>query len=325
MKRAFDPAALTGQVTFVTGPEKNCGKTSFLLAALAAWRQARAEAGRSWPLALLTVGYDGEVRDWLSGQRKPGAPLQVGDYYITVERFLRAGGCCPEIVALVPGSGALGRCCIARATRPGLAALVGPEGNAGLGAAIAWLRAELAGCTILVDGAINRITQLAAVPDARLAYVLRLDRAGLNRAVERLQRLALLLQLPAAPAGETALALEAAADQAGAAIADQASADPALYSLADALTSESLQRLPAACRRLVVEDFTKIFLTAAELRAGLAGRQLYSRAAIECVALVAVTRGVDDDEVARRLPDPFIQQRLLFNPYRLAEPLTGDR
>jgi hypothetical protein len=40
---------------------------------------------------------------------------------------------------------------------------------------------------------------------------------------------------------------------------------------------------------------------------------------------VAVTRGLGDGELARQLPEPFIKQRLLFNPYRQAEPLTGER
>jgi|GEM_PF-4358029 len=59
-----------GRVTFVTGPEKHCGKTTFMNRAAEIARRGARAAGLPGP-ALLTVGYDGEARDFLSGARKP--------------------------------------------------------------------------------------------------------------------------------------------------------------------------------------------------------------------------------------------------------------
>jgi hypothetical protein len=146
----------------------------------------------------MTVGYDGEARDFLTGVRKPAVPVCCGDVFVTAERFLRQSGTCPEILDVAPGVGALGRLCIARASRDGVVALVGPEGNK----AVAWILETLVdgglADTVLVDGAINRITQAASRKAARFVYVLRVDRAGLRRAWTGFAASVALMALPVA-------------------------------------------------------------------------------------------------------------------------------
>lgn len=344
MNFAYD--SLSGNVNFVSGPEKNCGKTTFMVAALTAWRQQH--PGQS--PALMTVGYDGETRDLLSGVRKPAVPVCAGDYFITTEHFLRASGCAAEIIDLVPGSTALGRCCMARAQRDGMAALVGPEGNSAVAAAIGLLRGSCPDRTIMVDGAINRITQLASVPDARLIYVLRVDRSSLNRSLERLQRLSLLLRLPlgeavsaagadpmgretvsaagADPRGGEEVSAAGADPRSGEAVSamgsdpmgretvSAAGSDPEVLYLPGALTLETLQTLPVRCRALMVDDFTKIFLGAAELRSLLRTHQLYVRNAISCSGIVVITRGLGDSELDSRLDDEYLRSLISYNPHR---------
>ena len=177
------PEAYPGTVMFISGPEKHCGKTTFMNRAMLLARRGTTMAGKA-PPAVMTVGYDGEVRDYLTGVRKPAVPISCGDVFVTAERFLRQSGTCPEILDVAPGAGVLGRLCIARASRDGVVALVGPEGNK----AVAWILESLVegglADTVLVDGAINRITQAASRSSARFVYVLRVDRAGLHRAVE---------------------------------------------------------------------------------------------------------------------------------------------
>ena len=193
-----------GRVTFVTGPEKHCGKTTFMNRAAELARRGARAAGRPAP-ALMTVGYDGESRDFLSGARKPAIPVTAGDILVTAGRF--AMPCSPEILDVLPGSSTLGRLCIARATRGATVALVGPENNALVGWTIRRIVGEGLTDTVLVDGAINRMTQAASMPGARFVYVLRVDGAGLERAISRMRRLAALVRLPLAaeaPAGEGA-------------------------------------------------------------------------------------------------------------------------
>lgn len=277
-----------GRVTFVTGPEKHCGKTTFLNRALALVRAAGERP------AFLSVGYDGEARDSLSAARKPSVPVAAGDVVVSAERFLRDGRILPEILEAFPGGSAFGRICAARAGRTGRIVLVGPEGNEGVSRVLSFLRDEGAARTVLVDGAINRITQVASWPGARFVFVLRADAAGLDKVARQACRLSLLASLaPAAPgfgAGEGEVIL------------------------AGPLTAATAGALPKSARAVAVEDFTKVFLDDGELRSFLAGRELRVRAPIECAGIVAILRGVSRETFLSRL-DEGTAARIVFNPY----------
>jgi hypothetical protein len=244
--------------------------------------------GRPGP-ALLTVGYDGEARDYLAGIRKPAVPVDVGDIIVTTERFARP--CSPEILELVPGSTALGRLCVARATRAATVALVGPEGNA----LVAWA----VGCiidsgwtdTVLVDGAFNRLTQVASIQGARFVCVVRAEKSTLQQAAAQVRRLARLVRLPVAADGG------------------------ASYRLADALTSETAARLPAAARTVVVADLTKVFLPDAELAAFIRERELYVGRSLGFGGFIVACRGISDDTFLAALADDSIAPLVAFNPY----------
>jgi hypothetical protein len=290
----YNPEAYLGQVMFVSGPEKHCGKTTFMNRAMALARRGAAAAGKA-PPAVLTVGYDGEARDFLTGVRKPAVPVCSGDIFVTAERFIRPSGTCPEILDVAPGVGALGRLCIARANRDGVVALVGPEGNR----AVAWILETLVegglAETVLVDGAINRITQAASRSAARFVYVLRVDRAGLRRAVERVRRIGALMALP--------MALD------GSHVGDPLHVD-------GALTSETAARIPMAVKSVVVDDFTKIFLDCQELAAFTRERSLSVARQIDFAGFVVSCRGLSDEEFLRSLDDQELAAQVCFNPYQ---------
>jgi len=293
-----------GRVTFVTGPGKHSGKTTFLNRAAALVRRG-GEGGL--PLALLGAGYDGEVRDFLSGVRKPAVPVASGDVFVTAARFLRSGGACPEVLAALPGSTALGPCCVARAMRDGTVALVGPETNAGLDAALEAILDEGLARTVLVDGAVNRVTQVAGRTDARMVYALRVDAGNLARSAELVRRMAILVSLPAAPGPESGDAPRSGA-----------------FRVDGALTAESAARLPREARDVVVDDFTKIFLDGAGLAAFLGARSLYVARSIRFSGFSVVCRGVSEKAFLERLGDGELGRLVSFNPYRADPCVTGE-
>ncbi len=289
-----------GRVTFVTGAEKHCGKTTFMNRAACLARRGAAAEGRPGP-ALLTVGYDGEARDFLSGARKPAVPVTTGDIIVTTERFAKP--CCPELLEVLPGSTALGRLCIVKAHRAATVALVGPEGNSLVAWAVRHIVEEGLTDTVIVDGAINRITQAASVAGARFVYTLRVDGSSLNRALAQVRRMAALASLPVVPGFKNATA----------------GTSPAFW-LDGALTSETAARLPVEARSVVVDDFTKVFLGDQELMAFMRSHELYVRHRIEFGGFVVMCRGMTDSEFKARLADDAIAALVAFNPY---EPETG--
>ena len=296
-----------GRVTFVTGPEKHCGKTTFMnRAAELVRRSADRPAGRG--PALLPVGYDGEARDFLSGARKPAVPGAAGDVVVTTERFARP--CSPEILDVLPGSTALGRLCVVRARRAATVALVGPEGNSLVGWAVRRIVDEELADTVFVDGAINRITQTASIAGARFVYALRVDGSGLDRAVARVRRMATLVRLPLA-----AGAAEIAGDPGA---MDELESPTGMYFLEGALTAETMAGLPKRFRSIVVEDFTKVFLSDSELAAFMRERSLSVRRRIEFGGFVVACRGIPDCDFADRLGDDSIAALVAYNPYEAA-------
>lgn len=309
-----DPRSWQGRTLFAAGPGKDAGKTTFLVRAAALARRAAAEAGLK-PPALLSVGYDGEARDYLSGARKPSVPVEAGDVYVTAERFLRQGGASPEILEAAPGRSALGRLCVARATRAGRAALVGPEGNGIVAELLSMILDGGLASVALVDGSVNRITQIASRRDALMAYAQRMDRGNLDSSLDAMRRVALLLGLPLAGA-----AGDAGAGRPG---APAATGDPAAFELDGALTASSAATLPKEARDVIVGDFTKIFLDYRALLAFMRTRSLLVRSRPEFAGFVAVTRGLSDAAVLGRLSgadEPTLGGRPLaewirFNPY----------
>lgn len=295
-----------GRVTFVTGPEKHCGKTTFMNRAASIARRGALAATRPGP-ALLTAGYDGESRDFLSGARKPAVPVCAGDLVLTTERFARP--CLPEIIDVLPGQTALGRLCIARARRDSVVALVGPDGNSQIAWAIDRIVTGGLTDTVLVDGAINRITQVASLPGGRFVYVLRVDRSTLRQAVGRVRRIGLLTSLPVADDG--------------AAQGDSLRGEPQAFWLDDALTTETAARLPAAARLVVVDDMTKVFLGESELLAFVRERALQVRRCLTFGGFVVSCRGLANEEFLAALDDKRLADMVAFNPYEPARELVA--
>jgi hypothetical protein len=189
---------------------------------------------------------------------------------------------------------------------------VGPEGNK----AVAWILETLVdgglADTVLVDGAINRITQAASRTAARFVYVLRVDRAGLRRAVERVRRIGALMALPALQPGDGTATGQAAGSASG---LDGLHAGRPVH-IDGALTSETAARILVGVRSVVVEDFTKIFLDRPELAAFTRERSLFVARRIDFGGFVVSCRGLSDDEFLHSLDDQDLATLVCFNPYR---------
>ena len=301
----LDARDFLGRVTFITGPGKDCGKTSLLNACLALARGAGERP------AFLGIGFDGEARDSLSGLRKPRIEARAGEVFVTAEPYLRASRCLPEILDVLPGSTALGRLAIARAHRPGAVTLVGPERNELAAWALSRIQDEGWARTVLVDGAINRITQVAAFGGARFVFSLRVAPADLEKQVRRLRLVSTLLGLPAlgkASAGS-------GADSGGGAGTAAAGFPGPIHFLDGPLTRESAEGLPREAATVVVEDFTKVFLDGQDLAAFRRGRILAVRNKVDFGGFVVVLRDLAEERFAKAVADDSVMAQVSFNPY----------
>jgi len=216
-----DLAEVAGAVTAVAGFEQGSGKTSFLDLALACARAAG-------PAAAFTIGVDGAGRG--GGSAIHVAP---GDVVMTTEAFARASDARFELLEAVPGRTGLGHLLLGRAVRAGSVTLVGPAHLSTLAEAIARVREEGWAPSVLVDGAVGRITQAGALGEAQFVFTVRVDPANLARASARLRALAALAALP--------------------------EAGPEALPLRGPVTLDTLKAIPEGTA-LSAEDFTRFFM-----------------------------------------------------------------
>ncbi|HEY5494507.1 MAG TPA: lysine 5,6-aminomutase subunit alpha [Candidatus Anoxymicrobiaceae bacterium] len=230
----IDWEAFRGRATFVVGADKNCGKTTFMNLAAGELRS------RGVALAYLSAGVDGEALDYLTGAPKPAVVASPGDLLVTAETIATEAEAGLDIIRVAGEDTVLGRQALARATSGGRVELVGPAGNRELAGLLALLREKDPAAAILVDGAVDRLTQVGSPPEAAYVLVLKVAPASFDRMVER-ARLALLLErVPTAREGDGGAVL-----------------------LEGALTESKLGELPEG--ELVLEDLTRVFVSSSRL------------------------------------------------------------
>ena len=141
----------------MVGTAKNAGKTT-------AFNALRAVAHRrGTPVAVTSLGRDGEPSDALDGEPKPRVRLVPGTV-VALPAWLVPRS--PALAILGAGEeSALGRMVFARVVLPAACEIAGPPSARAMRATIDRLR-ELCAGPVLVDGAIDRIAALAGGDDA---------------------------------------------------------------------------------------------------------------------------------------------------------------
>lgn len=259
---------VAGAVTAVTGFEKGSGKTTFLGLLL---RHAR----RAGPAAVFTIGVDAAVR------------VEPGDVVLTTEPMARSSEARFEVLDTVPGRAAMGRLLLGRARRGGAVTLVGSEHFSALSDAIGRVRREGWADSVLIDGAVNRLTQVSALGDVQFTFAVRVTRSNLRRAAERVKGLADLAALPQGREG---------------------------HRVEGPLTPEVLEALPPATRALSVGDFTKVLLDPPTLQRTLERYRLSVRKAFGLLGFAVALRDVEPEQFLAAV-GPRAAQHVLFNPF----------
>jgi hypothetical protein len=280
---------LTRRTVFIVGSKKNAGKTTFLNYALNRLRG-------SGPLGALSVGVDGESQDQVFGNPKPPVRAEKGDLLLCAETALAHGDLHCEILNVYPFTTPLGRPVLVRALRPGRAEISGPENNEQLSEILADMRRHGA-ATVLVDGAVDRITQAAAVGKAAFVYVARVEPDNLDSAAAALKLLWSAAGVPLCGAGEKL-------------------PEPVVI-IDGALTPGRIPGKDVKCGTLVLEDFTKVFLgwqQWVELRARF---ELRFGAKPDLAAFVVNLVNVSRADFEKKLGSPGLAERITYNPYQV--------
>ncbi len=139
----------------LVGLSKNAGKTTCLNHLIRAWHQA----GDSRPLALTSIGRDGEEEDVVSGQPKPRVYVYSGTYLATAKSSLGRCDALLDIQALSGIRTNFGEVVICKALSDGYVELAGPSQAADLLECERLLRYQDPSVFMVIDGALSRRAQ----------------------------------------------------------------------------------------------------------------------------------------------------------------------
>jgi len=278
---------LKDRTVFIVGSKKNAGKTTFLNYAL---NRLRGSA----PVGALSVGVDGEAQDQVFGNPKPQIRAERGDLLLCAETALAAADLHYEILNVYPFRTAIGRPVLLRALRPGRAEISGPENNEQLREILSDMRRHGAG-TVLVDGAVDRITQVAAGGKAAFVYVARVEPENLDSSAAAIRLVWSAAAVPLCRAGEKL-------------------PDPVII-IDGALTPGRLPGKDVKGGTLVIEDLTKIFLSWAQWSELKNRFELRFGAKPDLAAFIVNLCNVSRPDFEKKLALPALAERIIYNPY----------
>lgn len=280
---------VSGRTVFLAGNKKNAGKTTFLNFAL---NQLRTHI----PMAFMTIGIDGEARDTIDDNTKPFIYTAEGDFLITTDSMLNQSDASFEIEHVFPFKTTLGRLVLAHTLRGGNIELVGCETNNQLTEAIRFLREEKQIQTILIDGAVNRMTQVASAEDGSFYFMVQVEQQSCKTDLDTIRQLSILQKLPSKKEIENF---------------DRQK----VYPLEGALTENKAKQIPKNCEVVLVHDFSRIFLTTAQLEKLLTTVQLAFEVKYSLLAFVVILKNISKAEFNQFIEKNSIQETILLNPY----------
>jgi hypothetical protein len=140
------------RVVGIAGTAKNTGKTTALNALVAAAHD------RGVPVAVTSIGYDGETVDNVTGLPKPRIVLHPGAVATTADSCVPATGW--EVLESTGSWTALGEVLVVRCLEPGPIVLAGPNRRSELARVVEQVQA-LGPSLTLVDGALNRLAPMS--------------------------------------------------------------------------------------------------------------------------------------------------------------------
>lgn len=282
---------LNNTILFIIGNKKNCGKTTFLNLVL---HQVRSK----YVPIFTSIGVDGEQQDQISKNSKPQCIVECGDIVITTDKMLHKSQATFKVLEVFDVSNALGNLVLAKALRSGTIELVGPENNTHFNRIINHVlqTVDIKRHKIIIDGAINRLTQVVNYGDrvTSLAYVATINPSNVDKSINDIKRMYQLNTIKRY---------------------DQSEIHKPFLTIEGALTSNKLKGINNKVTCLVVEDFTKIFLSYRELNYLLSEKELLFQNTYKLLFFILNLFDIEEDSLINKL-DNKIKDFIFLNPYK---------
>lgn len=264
-----------GRTVFITGSSRGCGKTSLL--AWCAQSQGRDSTGKG-PWAFLSSGYDVPAAESGDSRGRAVFRVEAGDFLVTSEDLLKEFPGSAETFLRLPDPTSGVYFVGVRIHRGGSVSLLGPRDPRVLRDMADQLKCRMGVSTLIIDGAAERITQTALVPGASFFHVTGYSPEGRETFKRGLSFLAKCAGLPLYSGGGE---------------------KEKVFRVSGVLTSST--EIKKETETVLVEDFTRIFLSAAELDTLLSGTALMVKRAIPLLGVAVNPKGLGAREAAEEI------------------------
>jgi len=280
---------LVDKTTFLVGNKKNAGKTTFLNYALKQVREVVAPT-------FFTIGIDGETSDLIFETPKPRVYTEIGDFVVTSDLMINKSDALFEIMHVFPYRTVLGRLVLAKTLRSGTVELVGSEDNKQLAEIVTFLKEEEQINSIIIDGAASRATQVASINNSNFYYLIKLDQRSINADINKFKTIALISKFKCIDDIEKV-------------------EEKLVFELKGALTESKLTQIPENCDVLLIDDFTKIFLTYSQIVELKSKLEIVYKIQYKLNSFVVILKDIIKEDFMKLLEQHTIKETILFNPY----------
>lgn len=281
---------LRNKTTFIIGSKKNAGKTTFLNYAASSLRKTET-------IAYLTVGVDGEQTDQIFGSPKPKIFALKGDILLSTDSSVKQSDASFKILNTYPCSTVLGKLMLLKVLRNGYVELIGPQNNLQLSDILGDIKKHKIR-TILVDGAINRITQVSAQDNSHFLYVAKAGPENLNSIANSIK---LIYRLWKTPIYEPR--------------AREGKKSEITTRLNGAITKKKIGLIKSDAKIVIFEDFTKVFLPYGDWQNLSQKYRLYFKEKFELSSFIVNLYNISKEDFKKALNSPEIMKKIIFNPY----------
>ncbi|PIS46437.1 MAG: hypothetical protein COT17_08585 [Elusimicrobia bacterium CG08_land_8_20_14_0_20_51_18] len=288
--------SIKGKTVFITGSRKNCGKTTLLNYILRAVRPGNP--------AYLSIGLDGEKKDRFAGNLKPHIAASENDIVLTNSESLKDTDASFKLLNVYNFTNSRCRPVLVRIMRPGRMEISGPGENSRLELIFSDMR-KAGAETILVDGAFDRITQIAAGEDRNFFYVAGVEPENLISASASVSLIYSMSRTPVIKENRKVF---------GQIKEDFVCHGETLF-LKGAVTSSKLEGIGKTIKCLVFEDLTKIFLDYSQWKALNRKYKVFFASKINLISFIVNLYNISRKDFENCVAEKEALKLFVYNPY----------
>lgn len=283
-----------GEIIFVTGFEKNCGKTTFLNYLLSKQK-------KDSRVICASIGVTSKEDEFLNNTQKPEVKIKAGWMVLSNTHFLKNIDVPYKIEDIIDEDIAGGRPVIITPLYDCSVRLFSPGSNSKIFEIITRLTPHID--FAFIDGAFDRITQVSSFKNASFYYVFKVEPHNIEDVISKINLFESFGKVPININNYDFMKN----------IEDDVVLRDILF-IKGALTYQKLSRIPKNIRKIFISDFTKVFLNIYDWMNLQKNYSVFFVSHFKLSGYVINLYDVDRNEFESKISNEALK-KVIYNPY----------